>query len=811
MTEQELQSVINAVLSSIKTNSRSIGQLTGVQTLSDNDCFEVAGGRKIAYSVLRDLIYAAVKAKLENMQTDIANSVLQSVSFDAKSSTATLTIKQKGYDAISVNVPIATDSQSGFMTAEQVKHISELYKALSSVEDDLREDITNLHNELDAAHGEVMFADLDTLCTVDDMLQGKPACYTVLDTLPTTQGTVTLKVGVLWVYSDNLRHVVMQVLNTNFVLDDDGTFTGKVHNHDVHEYSRTYAYSTAAGTLHTWSKWQEVGGKGIVDRITNVALAKQNKLTAGDKATRIIDDNLETKQIYKGTLINTDTVPVALPVGAYCFNTATKKLYVGAQHDNVIVTDMVPMPDDFIFVDTASGTTYRCDGTTLNNIATPLEVVNNLEDGGDKSALSAEMGKKLKGMIDNVGVQFGTYAEALEAVLASNSVFEWLLVDKVDSGELIKPLWHVNGSLIDATGAVVSLATLTAPVFSRDSGDVYVGTTVTITCPSGSTLYYSVNGIAATSTSDVKITINEASVVKAYLKSGNAVSDIVAKSYGIAVDHKFQFKIKLTGDNSTEYIPVIASRSPRYTMTVDWGDGSTPSEYSNQYFSAKGCGHTYSGTAGDEFTITIRGSKVPYLAFGESLMCNTGALVAILDNTLECQTNFSGGQTNGGFGGCTNLESLSANALSNDYGTPNICFRNCPKLTSLPTGFFANLLNLTSCDSMFYGSSMILTTENMSELKAAIKNVVTFRAMFYGFNGSVTFPNDFFDSVTATITNLWAFSHTANAASISGDAKALYDVLVQKVSQNVNTQYCFNCTGFSNRNQVPSAWGGTGS
>lgn len=222
---------------------------------------------------------------------------------------------------------------------------------------------------LASAHGEVMFADLDKLCTADDMLQGKPASYTVLDTLVSTKGTVTLKVGVLWVYSDNLRHVVMQVLNTNFVLDDDGTFTGKVHNHDVHEYSRTYAYSTAAGTLHTWSKWQEVGGKGIVDRITNVALAKQNKLTAGDKATRIGDDAiLATKQIYKGTVININAVPQGLPVGAYCFNTATKKLYVGAQHDNAVVTDTVPMPDDFLFVDTASGTTYRCDGTTLHNI-----------------------------------------------------------------------------------------------------------------------------------------------------------------------------------------------------------------------------------------------------------------------------------------------------------------------------------------------------------------------------------------------------------------------------------------------------------
>lgn len=314
---------------------------------------------------------------MKNMQTDIANSVLQGVSFGVTGNTATLTIKQKGYDAITVSVPIATDSQSGFMTAEQAKYIDDLREYTDGLRediDDLREDIPNLQNKLDAAYGEINIDNIDSLCTADDMLQGKPACYTVLYTLTTSKGTVTVKVGVLWVYSDNLRHVVMQVLNTNFVPDDDGTFSSHTHNHDMHEYSRIYCYDSNAAShagvaVKTWTQWQEVGGKGIVDLITNVALAKQNKLVAGDKATRIIDDNLETKQIYKGTVINTDVVPVALPVGAYCFNTATKKLYVGAQYGYALVTDTVPMPDDFLFIDTASGTTYRCDGTTLNNIA----------------------------------------------------------------------------------------------------------------------------------------------------------------------------------------------------------------------------------------------------------------------------------------------------------------------------------------------------------------------------------------------------------------------------------------------------------
>ena len=447
------------------------------------------------------------------------------------------------------------------------------------------------------------------------------------------------------------------------------------------------------------------------------------------------------------------------------------------------------------------------DGVDLGEVA----LINDLTTGGEGNALSAEQGKVLKGMIDNIDVKFGTYAEALEAVLASNSVFEFLLVDEVDNSDLIKPLWHVNGSLVDAAGAVVSLATLTAPVFSRDSGDVYVGTTVTITCPSGSTLYYSVNGIAATSTSNVTITINEACVIKAYLKSGDAVSDIVSKSYGIAIDHKFQFKIKLTGDNSTEYVPVVAVGSPIYTMTVDWGDGSTPSEYSNQYFSAKGCGHTYSGTAGDEFVITLRGSAIPYLAFQTSALCNVTALVAVLDNTLECSTRFANGNDSaGGFLNCTSLTHLSANALQNNLCNSIVLSGTALTAEEIEDGFFASIKNLTSCYNMFNGLALALTSSQWNEIKTMIKNCTYLGSMFYGFKGNTRIPDDFFSEVTATITSLQYFTHTAKSP-FAGDAAALYQSALPKVSESCTTTLAFSCTNLSNRSQVPSSWGGSGS
>lgn len=134
MTEQEKQSIIDAVLSSIRTNSRSIGQLTAVPTLSDNDFFEVAGGKKVAFSVLRDLVSAYANLDAESIKTDIAKMLVQKVAFNVTESSATLTIKQQGYDAKTVSVPVATDSQSGIITALDKVKIDSAYTMAQSAQ-----------------------------------------------------------------------------------------------------------------------------------------------------------------------------------------------------------------------------------------------------------------------------------------------------------------------------------------------------------------------------------------------------------------------------------------------------------------------------------------------------------------------------------------------------------------------------------------------------------------------------------------------------------------------------------------------------
>lgn len=77
-------------------------------------------------------------------------------------------------------------------------------------------------------------------------------------------------------------------------------------------------------------------------------------------------------------------------------------------------------------------------------------LVNNLTEGGEESALSAEMGKFL-------ALKKGTYFEAKAKATSYNQPFVWLLDDLIDGTKLLKPIFHVgNNIFVDAVGAVVS-------------------------------------------------------------------------------------------------------------------------------------------------------------------------------------------------------------------------------------------------------------------------------------------------------------------------------------------------------------------
>jgi hypothetical protein len=363
----------------------------------------------------------------------------------------------------------------------------------------------------------------------------------------------------------------------------------------------------------------------------------------------------------------------------------------------------------------------------------------------------------------------------------------------------------VGNDFSDPVTGTFKMAALQAPSFSPAAGTLPMGGgTIEITHTDNNVdIFYTTDGSTPTASSTkytgTAIAVTSSMTLKAIAKDNYGTSEVATAAYEVPVDHKFQYMIKLTGDNSTEYIPVspdyvtINGQQVRnYTMTVDWGDGSDVSSYSNKLFSKRQCSHAYTGAAGDEFTITIKGSQIPSLMFGgwsdngnePDTYYNSACLVAILENSLECDTRLTIGGAN-----CT---SVPANVMQNNIGT----WTKFPALATVPTGLLNHLTKtaLLSCRKMFEGLSITLTPSNMAELKASIGSVTAFNMMFFDFTGVCDIPDDFLDGVTdGTVTTFLQFVDSQNngeSCTVKGDNAVLQAAINLKKTSSGTTTNC---------------------
>lgn len=113
MTDTEKQAIIDAVISSLRTNSRTIEQLTPVPTLSDDDMFEVNGGRRVSAGAL------------------FKSQWINRVAFEQTEETVRLVLGD-----VKTLMPTATDAQAGVMSATMVRSLEELREAVESIGDD---------------------------------------------------------------------------------------------------------------------------------------------------------------------------------------------------------------------------------------------------------------------------------------------------------------------------------------------------------------------------------------------------------------------------------------------------------------------------------------------------------------------------------------------------------------------------------------------------------------------------------------------------------------------------------------------------
>lgn len=264
----------------------------------------------------------------------------------------------------------------------------------------------------------------------------------------------------------------------------------------------------------------------------------------------------------------------------------------------------------------------------------------------------------------------------------------------------------------------------------------------------------------------------------------------------------FQYTIVLDEDNATTYVPIERNRI--YSMVVDWGDGSEPQSF-NQAGSVMGLSHTYTGAAGAKYQITLKGT-IPNLVFGRTGRWNPLQLYSIDNNTLQTATDFAEETRQNSFEGCENLVSVSSNALSNSTNKTSMRFANCKSLKKLPLGILDGF-EFTSLEYFVQGCSMLELSEDfMNALAQKISGVTNLFYAFNGCKGKIHIPDNFFDNVQSGVIDVRQM--TQNATGVTGDAKKLYDSLKTKMTTQ-NVIGCFSGENLSNRDQVPTAWGGT--
>lgn len=132
MTETELNSIVKEVIYALQTNSKTIDQLTAIETLGESDFFEVNGGRKISYSVLTGLIAHLAKEDTERVAI-IANNAIKVANTSAQkvdTATAEIDALKKTVKTIEdsvVDIPTKVsdlENDSEFITASDITDIT---------------------------------------------------------------------------------------------------------------------------------------------------------------------------------------------------------------------------------------------------------------------------------------------------------------------------------------------------------------------------------------------------------------------------------------------------------------------------------------------------------------------------------------------------------------------------------------------------------------------------------------------------------------------------------------------------------------
>lgn len=236
----------------------------------------------------------------------------------------------------------------------------------------------------------------------------------------------------------------------------------------------------------------------------------------------------------------------------------------------------------------------------------------------------------------------------------------------------------------------------------------------------------------------------------------------------------FIFSANVTSGNS---ITLPLNVSGDYDFTVKWGDGEIDliTAYDDPNIT-----HTYSST--DVFDVEITG-KCTW--FSHSVSEDTPYVVEVKQWGDSCDF------TKLDFRRCINLTTIPSSPLTgvdvDNYTASSYFFFQCD-LTTLPTDFFINAVNLTSITYIVMDNSSFATIP--TELFEYCTDLITATDNFKS-TAITTIPTDLFRYNTSLVTSYDNFGYCTGITTIHADLFK-YNVLLEEVS------YTFrNCSGIT--------------
>ncbi len=124
MTPEEKQEIVQAVIAALKTNGRTIMQLTPVTTMTSGDNIELNGGRRVEYSVLYDQLYSAAETAIEAYKAEMWTGI-NTVSSNLLRLQRQVDINGDGLDRLASDFGLMQGSLR--IVAEQLEALAEVY------------------------------------------------------------------------------------------------------------------------------------------------------------------------------------------------------------------------------------------------------------------------------------------------------------------------------------------------------------------------------------------------------------------------------------------------------------------------------------------------------------------------------------------------------------------------------------------------------------------------------------------------------------------------------------------------------------